>query len=451
MTARYTHPIMRTALLLACLLLCSAPAVAQVQNGSEQQRLAALAEQISKEVERLRGWEFEGPVKTDIVQRDQISRKLIEEMAEEYPEERLRADEAFLKTIGALPRRVDAKAELLDVMTAQIGGYYDPKDKTFYIVADVARRYGPLPLAVVIAHELTHALDDQRLDLKKLIDSAEMDEDRSFAAAAVVEGSATVLMNRYLIAELEKKGSATFGLVLFSAVSLLQEREAMEKLARSPRYFHTMIARYTAGEAFLRYGALRSDGDSEGARHTEALLRAAEDLPQSSEQILHPAKYWDSEERDHPVVVDSASAKALLQEAGLRAVHEQTAGELLCALVTQGQVDLAQALAASGQWTNAAATGWGGDRFFLVESEAAPEGSPEQRGVWFTFWDTPEDREEFLAAYGVAAERIMLGDRGAVLLLGLDAAVREKVTKLVRKTPPKLMRNGEPWTFEIDQ
>src|ERR1051325_6717256 len=84
-------------------------AAARGGDEAERKRLADLSEQIARDVERLRGWEFQNP------------------------EKELRADEAFLKTIGAIPDTADLKQEMLDVMTAQVAGYYDPKDKTFYI------------------------------------------------------------------------------------------------------------------------------------------------------------------------------------------------------------------------------------------------------------------------------------------------------------------------------
>jgi hypothetical protein len=429
-------------LVMAAALAVSVAVIAEeTARRTEHRQLEELSREIARDVERLRGWTFQDPVPTSFVARHEVTQMLLKELAQEYPDELLRADEAFFKMVGILPHSHDLKADLLDIMTSQIGGYYDPKDKTFHIVEDLTERYGPLPLAVVIAHELTHALDDQRFDLKKLMDSAGKDEDRMFAVTAMGEGSATVLMNRYLVERLEQLGSAAVGLAIFSAVSLMQDRESMEMLMSAPRYYQTLVARYTAGEAFMRYGAIYTEGETETERHAAALARAAEDLPQSSEQILHPAKYWRPEHRDDPVLIDSADVRSLLEQVGLNVSHEQTAGELLCAIVTQRRGAAMDGLTAD-QWTNPAAAGWGGDRFYLVGS--AGEQTPA--GIWFTLWDTPQDRTEFLNAYrGGRYDLIEWGDRGAVLLFNIDAAAQRLLRNLLMEHPPEVTQSGKPW------
>ena len=120
-------------------------------------------------------------------------------------------------------------------------------------------------------------------------------------------------------------------------------------------------------------------------------------------------------------------------------VHRDTVGELLTALLTQpkGSAPGLAQMQSAAAWTNAGATGWGADRFYLLASgatrEEAQQSLKDPKGVWVTAWDTPADRDEFAAALekGAAPPGYALapaGDRGAVVFIGFDPAEREALT-----------------------
>jgi len=108
----------------------------------------------------------------------------------------------------------------------------------------------------------------------------------------------------------------------------------------------------------------------------------------------------------------------------------------------------------SSYWTNPAATGWGGDRFFLLafgsSADDAGKTLKDLRAVWITLWDTPKDRDEFVEAYeqlGPAGRTTFkYGNQGAVFFFGFDEAERKAVQAALEKSPPKMTRNGKPWT-----
>jgi hypothetical protein len=118
--------------------------------------------------------------------------------------------------------------------------------------------------------------------------------------------------------------------------------------------------------------------------------------PLSSEQILHPKKYWNKAQRDDPVRI-AIDASALPKD--WKVLGQDTLGELSLALFTQpfaerGGLDVAKnPLSIMGvQYTNKAAEGWGGDRLVLL-------GNGDARVLYLvTVWDTPEDENEFFAA-----------------------------------------------------
>jgi hypothetical protein len=189
----------------------------------------------------------------------------------------------------------------------------------------------------------------------------------------------------------------------------------------------------------------------------EALLAARKDPPQSTEQVLHPDKYWDLATRDQPIVIDDAAATKWLARPGRYVVHADTVGEMLIAILTSppGTRPNVAALPSSDAWTNAAASGWGGDRFYLLASgdnaDAARGSLKSLQGVWVTAWDTPKDRDEFLAvlpqgslAKGAVAEA--MNTAVAVVYFGFEDSERTELSARLRRTPLPMTLAGKPWT-----
>jgi hypothetical protein len=83
---------------------------------------------------------------------------------------------------------------LIKLLTEQVAGYYDPKAQQFYL-ADWIEIDGQKP---VMAHELTHALQDQHFNLKRFDNWPKGDSDAELAAHALIEGDATLAMTLYL-------------------------------------------------------------------------------------------------------------------------------------------------------------------------------------------------------------------------------------------------------------
>ena len=110
-----------------------------------------------------------------------------------------------------------------------------------------------------------------------------------------------------------------------------------------------------------------------------------------------------------------------------------------------------------GYWTNAAATWWGGDRFFLLTTKPEDETIEQQPeslyGLWFTMWDTPNDRDEFIdeyEKYRPLSSRLVikLGRLGAVFFFSFDDGQQRAFVKALQKTPPRFTRDGKPWCFK---
>ena len=102
-------------------------------------------------------------VKRRLVERNEVQSYIQTNMKEDKDAQRLERSEIVLKKFGLLPRNFDLQTFLVALLKEQVAGYYDPKTKTVnllnWVDADSQRP--------VLAHELTHALQDQSFGLEK--------------------------------------------------------------------------------------------------------------------------------------------------------------------------------------------------------------------------------------------------------------------------------------------
>src|SRR5207302_9938002 len=144
------------------------------------------------------------PVKRMLTSRDQVVAYITKHMAEDEDAQRLRRSELVLKKFGLLPRDFDLQTFLLALLREQVAGYYDVKTKTVNLLnwVDVEQQ------KPVLAHELTHALQDQSFGIEKWMkqstegtdnkrndpSAADIENDEeSGARQAIVEGQAMVV------------------------------------------------------------------------------------------------------------------------------------------------------------------------------------------------------------------------------------------------------------------
>ena len=261
-----------------------------------------VVEEIAPEVERLRGLRFKESVEVSVVDDASIREYIVERLREFDYEERLQAATRAYELLGLVPPGIDLLEALLRVMEEQAGGFYDPPRRSYYLLDDMPVGVAP----VLTAHELTHALEDQHFDLDGRLRRVTDNDDMVFAASAVHEGSATLLMGAYLM-QAEDDG----GLAIAEAMGNLAALEGPELARLPPLLTRQLLGPYLLGVPFLTRGNLREAADGYPAA---AVDRAYRDSPTSSEQILHPDKYWDERLRDEPRAVDLGGSGKLLGE-----------------------------------------------------------------------------------------------------------------------------------------
>jgi hypothetical protein len=276
-----------TAVVLSLLLLlagsvsrCQEASVAKPSADSKAVTDAdfiAAADEVLNQMSQITGLKLRTPLKKSLRSREQIRDYVIKQMNEEKnPAERYagaRSAEAF----GLIPKGFDLDAFMIDVLTEQVEGLYDPKTHEFYI-ADWS------PLAdqrMVMAHELTHALEDQHFQIEAWERAARPNDDAELARDAVLEGSAMAAMVDYLMLG---TGRSLKDLPDFDPSMLVGDLSSTPTLKKAPPFIRdALIFPYMSGLTFS--AAVMKESGWAG------LPALFEKPPVSSQQILHPELY----------------------------------------------------------------------------------------------------------------------------------------------------------------
>jgi hypothetical protein len=187
-------------------------------------------------------------VKKRLTSRDAVEKYLVEKMKDDKDAKRMQRSEIVLKKFGLLDQDFHLGPFLVGLLKEQIAGYYDSKTKTVNLLDWIE----PETQKPVLAHELTHALQDQRVNLEKWEDPSSDEiprnvvEDNQHVATdeadtarqAVLEGQAmavlvdyslkpmgqTILTNPDLVkSRADEQGADSDSPVLQRAPLLLQE------------------------------------------------------------------------------------------------------------------------------------------------------------------------------------------------------------------------------------
>jgi len=357
--------------------------------------LDAMRDRVAVRVEELRGLRFRAPVPIHAAGDSAMQAQMRAQMRRFYPLEALRDEATASVQLGLWPADRDLLASMEAVLDEQVAGYYDTDLDAFF----VAERFVGDMLPIIMAHELTHALDDQHYSIDSLIADVMADNDRVTALASVVEGSGMLIMSRYMIEEM------IAGRLSTEALSQYQKSEmgrSARLLEAPPILQRDLLAPYILGMVFMLRGDLERLQTGFDAGAIDSVFA---DLPQSSEQLLHPEKYWDRAQRDDPTPMpDPDLARHLGKDWRKRA--QGTLGELrLAQLVGASTPDLeSQSLQDPAAWTHPAAAGWDGDRWQLYTS------GKDTATVLTTIWDTEADAEEFAAAIATGPQSQQAAD-----------------------------------------
>jgi hypothetical protein len=244
--------------------------------------------------------EDSGMPKRAVVKRQLVSKEDVEKftsgrLAKEEFTQRFATAELSMKKLGYLPRDFNLKEFLVKSNGQGVAGYYDEETKTISLLNWVPLdRQQP-----ILAHELTHALQDQNYDLKKWMRAAQNQEenaaksgdtdDSSAARKAVVEGQAMVVYVDYALKPLGRSLEDTPGL-------LYQMEEPAVKAAIDSQMLHDAPMILREEGAFAYNGGLIFEGEllHKGGKKM-AFAGVFARPPKNSHEVLQPDAYINGE------------------------------------------------------------------------------------------------------------------------------------------------------------
>jgi hypothetical protein len=346
---------------------------------------------VMRELEQIRGFSFSDPVVAEPVTQQDIADGYRTYIETYYPEEFYARRSLAWQTIGVIPEGTSIRDELLEYGSTQVIGYYDTVTGELVFLG----QQDPTPLErFTLAHELTHAIDDQRFGLEKVdVLGSECREEELQGSLGLVEGNATFFMLRW---------ARTF-LTVDEQIELSSEAaEQQPPPSDIPPFIDALQAwPYTTGLRFIT--ALEAEGG------VDAVDAAFLDMPVSSEQIIHPERYPN----DVPTPVDVPNLASELG-AGWEDLDVQPVGEIWLDLAMNLRLDSGDSSQATAGWDGGIYRAWSdGDKVAIVLSTA---------------WDSERDAQEFAAvmqrwvAAGDAAAKVLPVDGvGVRVLFASDA------------------------------
>ena len=300
--------------------------------------------------------------------------------------------DAFLHAFGFLPMAAHVSTDASVHLEADaLVGLYVPEDRAIYVRPHTRTSDAIDPGDTL--HELGHALQDDVFGIDKM--NAPVPDDEHLARRAVYEGDATVVAwgAAALRAGKSARQAVAEGRVVASAqastLGVAQDVEAIPALEAAPPLTRVaMFFPYTAGSELA--------ADAYLAGGTELMDVLFEKLPVSTEQVLHPEKYFKGE---LPIHVATPSPPP-----GWRVVAHGTMGELRTRALLEARLSAESATLAS--------TGWGGDAYAVLERDPPSNGALAV--LWSTAWDDDASASRFAAALDRATRDA--GELGPVVM-----------------------------------
>ena len=352
--------------LWVCLLLAAVAVCAE--RGDR-----AVFEEIGKDLRDLNqitGFKIHHKVPFDLITKDQVNQFLKDRIKEEANPEDLRIEDLSLKKFGFVPQDFDLAKTEVDLLTEQAAAFYDYHKKKLYITD-----WAPKDMREeALIHELAHALADQNFHLEKFIRKGSDDDDLSTAREAVMEGQATWLMSEVV----ERRAGQTLKGAP-DAVEMMSK--AMDSGGKdypvfdsSPLYLRrTLVFPYTQGLLFQNAVVEKLD--------KAAFAQVFRHPPVSTQQILHPEKYFAGAAPTHPALPRLSAGK------GYKKLAVGTMGELDHALLIEQFLDPKRA--------EVIAPHWRGGAYALEEKKS------EKRVVleYSVEWEDAEWARQYFEAY----------------------------------------------------
>jgi hypothetical protein len=324
------------------------------------------------------------PLKKSLRSKDEIRAYLIREEKEDSSDEERYDDDRTLEAFGLIPKGFPLDSFMLQLLTDQVAGLYDPKAKEFYIAdwipADEQR--------TVMAHELTHALEDQYFSIDPWLKAARPNIDAESARQAVSEGSALAAMVDYSLNDKSVTVRDLPDLGLLIGAGAVDEMAKDPNMTKAPSYIRDdLLFPYLSGTTFTQEFLKAHTGWAD-------LKLLFQNPPVSTQQIIHPALYLTGVT---PETVTLATWEGLAPS-DWKFLEENVMGEfylneILKQFLGQQRADLLS-------------PAWKGDRYAVFEDASPKDGKSKNTHLIFRLaLDNVDDTARFCGQYSEALEK----------------------------------------------
>jgi hypothetical protein len=349
----------------------------QTPSASNEAFLKA-ADEVLQQMSQLLSLPIKDPLKKSLRSKAEIRDYLIREEKEDRTDAERHTTQKTLEAFGLIPKGFPLDSFLLDVLTDQVAGLYDPKAQEFYIAdwipADEQKQ--------VMAHELTHALEDQSFHIDPWIKAARPNDDAELARDSVSEGSALAAMEDYALLDEKMSIRELPDITLLVRAGAVEEMNKDPKLANAPVFIRDeLLFPYLSGIGFIQQFLKAHQG-------WQDLHLLFENPPLSTQQILHPNLYLKAVAPDKVTLPDWKE----IAPPDWKLLDENVMGEF--------GVDEVLKQFLGPQRADAISPMWKGDRYAIFE-DAKGAGT---HLVFRLSLDTSEDATRFFGQYSEVLE-----------------------------------------------
>jgi hypothetical protein len=401
---------------LLTLALCGC-AYTLVHDGAVNQ---TKAQEIESGLEGFRGLDFNAPVPLVLKTRDQALEMMRTEITRDHTDEQMRIGSLTGAMTGVYPAGMDLKTEALKLLRSQVAGFYDPHGKQMVLVEGsvdigfwnsaagfVTQR--DLVGEMLLAHELTHALQDQHFHIEEMIDKVKDNDDRDLALKAVAEGDATLAGYGYVVGNLNEASRDA----IIDRMDQLPQTVAAQSHNTPLGLSAPMVFEYADGVRFVAEAYRRGGWTAVNAMYA--------DPPQATLEILHPDLYFDH--RAQLVEINLSGYQNLLE--GSTKADDDTYGALLLKMIIQrNQGMTAPEIELVDHWS--------GDRIITLQNGRA------LTVLWIVSFRDSETATRFGAVYASILDRISqpgMPHRVAVKAPNVLIAIGDGARKFDRLAP----------------
>jgi hypothetical protein len=255
----------------------AAPAPSPPNSAKNNPEFAATADEVLKDMSEITGWKLKTPLKKTMRSREEIHAYVLKQMDDEKDAKERYASTRSAEAFGLIPKGFDLENFLVELLTEQIAGLYDPKAHEFYIADWIA----PEDQRMVMSHELTHALQDQQFEIEPWVKAARPNDDAELARESVLEGSAMAGMLDYTLRD---KGLKLRELPDIDPEMFVGDLSATPMLKKAPPFIKdSLMFPYFSGLTFSM-SVLKADG-------WNGFAAVFARPPANTQQIMHPELY----------------------------------------------------------------------------------------------------------------------------------------------------------------